>query len=253
MSKWVVQAGWDDVPHLTEELKAKLLEKVDRRTIPARTQGIPTMGSGRIYPIPEEEVIVKPFVIPQSWPRVYGFDVGWNRTAGVWAAIDPQNWTDPEKRVVYIYDEYYRGEAEPPVHAAAVKSKGDWIPGAVDPASRSSGQLDGKKLLEEYRKAGLNLTKAKNNVEAGITAVYWLLSTGRLKVFSACTNWLDEYRLYRRDEKGEIVKEHDHLMDATKYLVLTGLDIAIPKPAAAGAGTFDDFMNAGQGDEDTGY
>jgi hypothetical protein len=30
-------------------------------------------------------------------------------------------------------------------------------------------------------------------------------------------NWLSEFRIYRRDEKGKIVKQNDHLMDATRY------------------------------------
>ncbi len=52
------------------------------------------------------------------------------------------------------------------------------------------------------------------------------MSTGSLKVFSSCQSWLQEYRLYRRDEDGKIVKENDHLMDATRYLVMSGLPIA---------------------------
>ncbi len=45
------------------------------------------------------------------------------------------------------------------------------------------------------------------------------MSAGRLKVFDSCGAWFEEFRLYRRDEKGRIVKQHDHLMDCTRYLV----------------------------------
>jgi hypothetical protein len=41
-------------------------------------------------------------------------------------------------------------------------------------------------------------------------------------VFAELTNWLQEYRLYRRDDKGHIVKQNDHLMDATRYLIKSG-------------------------------
>ena len=47
------------------------------------------------------------------------------------------------------------------------------------------------------------------------------MSQGRLKIFRTLQAWLAEYRLYRRDEHGDIVKENDHLMDATRYLVAT--------------------------------
>jgi hypothetical protein len=44
------------------------------------------------------------------------------------------------------------------------------------------------------------------------------MSTGRLKVFRNLSAWLEEFRLYRRDEKGRVVKENDHIMDAMRYL-----------------------------------
>jgi len=57
-----------------------------------------------------------------------------------------------------------------------------------------------------------------------------LLSDGRLFVFSSLQNWLSEFRIYRRDEKGKIVKQNDHLMDATRYLILSGLQVACREP-----------------------
>jgi Terminase RNaseH-like domain len=51
------------------------------------------------------------------------------------------------------------------------------------------------------------------------------MSAGRLKVFSSLSNWYQEFRLYRRDENGKVVKERDHLMDAMRYLVKSGRDL----------------------------
>ncbi|MEO5369572.1 MAG: hypothetical protein H7833_05790 [Magnetococcus sp. DMHC-1] len=158
--------------------------------------------------------------IPQWWPKVYALDVGWQRTAAVWGA-----W-DREADVVYLYSEHYRGQAEPSVHAAAVRARGDWIPGVIDPAARGRSQKDGESLLQAYRDLGLHLEPADNAVEAGIHAVWERLSSQRLRIFKTMQNWLSEYRLYRRDEQGRIVKEHDHLLDATRYLVLSGLKLA---------------------------
>src|SRR5207249_3837328 len=76
------------------------------------------------------------------------------------------------------------------------------------------------------------LIAADNAVEAGLYAAWSRLSTGRLKVFkNVLPNWLAEYRIYRRDEKGKVVKENDHLMDATRYLIMSGLAIAQQRPA----------------------
>ena len=223
-SKYVVTATWDDAPHLTKEMKDELWNSIPPYQRDARTKGIPQLGAGAIYPIEETDIIVKDIQIPDFWPRVYGMDVGWNRTACICAAWHRDN------DIVYLTSEYYRGQAESSVHSHAIKSRGEWIPGVIDPASRGRGQSDGTQLLQSYMDLGLNLDTALNAVEAGIYEVWLRMSTGRLKVFSSCSNWIEEFRLYRRDEKGKIVKEKDHLMDATKYLILSGLENAIIKP-----------------------
>ena len=217
MSKAVVFMGWKDAPHLSAEAQEALLASYSPHERDARTKGIPQLGSGAIYPVPESEITCKPFDLPAYWPRGYGMDVGWNRTAAVWGAHDR------DADVVYLYSEHYRGNAEPSIHAEAIRSRGVWMPGVIDPASRSRGQRDGEQLLNDYVQLGLNLNTAQNAREAGLLEVWQRLSTGRLKVFDSLQSWLTEYRLYRRDEKGIVVKERDHLMDATRYLVVSGI------------------------------
>lgn len=224
-SRFLVMATWDDVPHLSAEVKQELWNAIPPYQRDARAKGVPQLGAGAIYPVPESDIVCDPFEIPEYWPRVYALDVGWNRTAALWLAIDRQSST------VYLYSEHYRGQAEPSVHAEAIKSRGDWIRGVIDPAARGRSQDDGKQLLQTYRNLGLNLQEANNAVEAGIYAVWERLSGNRLKVFRSCANWLSEYRIYRRDEKGRIVKERDHLMDCTRYGVVSGLNVACVKPA----------------------
>lgn len=225
MSRICIQADWNDAPHLTEEQKTKLWESIPPYQRDARTKGIPQLGSGAIYPVAESDITVEPFEIPAWYRRAYGLDIGWNRTAAIWGAIDPE--TD----VLYLYSEHYRGQAEPAVHVAAIQSRGKWIPGVIDPASRGRQQADGQQLLASYRALGLdNLTLADNGVESGLYEVWTRLSTGRLKVFSTLQNFLAEYRIYRRDDKGKVVKENDHLMDGVRYLVVSGVARAAPDP-----------------------
>jgi phage terminase large subunit-like protein len=223
-TKFVVGATWDDVPHLTQETKDKLWAAIPPFQRDARSKGIPQLGSGAIYPVPETDFVVDPIEIPAHWPRVYGMDVGWNRTAAIWGAIDR------DSDCIYLYAEHYRGQAEPSIHADAIKAKGDWIPGSIDPASRGRSQKDGAQLLQDYIDLGLDIEVAFNGVESGLYEVWQRLSMGRMKVFRNLSNWLYEFRLYRRDEKGRIVKEHDHLMDATRYLTMSGLERAKTKP-----------------------
>ncbi|WP_042700734.1 phage DNA packaging protein GP2 [Azospirillum sp. B506] len=226
-SRYLVQAGWDDVPHLDADTKRELLASTQPYLRDARSKGIPSLGAGAIYPVEESAITVEPFAVPAYWKRAYGLDVGWNRTAAIWGAHDINTDT------VYLYAEHYRGQAEPSVHATAIRARGEWIPGVIDPASRGRSQRDGQQLVQNYSDLGLKLSLADNAIDAGIDDVWMRLATGRLKVFRTCLNWLAEYRLYRRDEKGKIVKANDHLMDASRYLIRSGINIAVVAPVSA--------------------
>lgn len=214
--KWFVQAGWKDVPHLDGEEKRALLASTPLHQIQARTEGEPMLGAGAIYPIAECDIVTPTRTIPDTWRRAYAMDVGWNRTAVLWGAEIPGS------QNIELYDLHYQGQGEPASHAAAVKARGEWMTGVVDPASLGSSQIDGRTLMEIYGKLGLRLEPAVNAVEAGITEVWNLLVSGRLKVQEHLHPWLSEFRKYHRDEKGKIVKANDHLMDCTRYFIVSG-------------------------------
>lgn len=228
MSKSCVFVEWEDVPHLPKETKEAILASIPAWQRDSRTKGVPQLGAGAIYQVPESDFVISGFEIPRHYVRCFGMDVGWNRTAAIWGAYDRETAT------LYIYDEYYRGQAEPSVHAAAISQRGKWIPGAIDPAARGRMQTDGSRLLELYQNLGLDLEIAENAREAGIYRVWEMLSQGRIKVFRSCSNTLSEYRLYRRDEKGQVVKKNDHLMDALRYLVMSGIERAKLEPNTTG-------------------
>lgn len=222
--RYVCMVSWDEVPHLSEDAKAELLATIPPHQRDARTKGIPQLGSGAIYPVAEDDVACADFAIPSHWPKVYALDVGWNATAATFAAWDRNS------DCVYIYATYKRGQAEPPVHASAISARGKWLRGVIDPAARGRAQADGRQLIQMYRQLGLNVTPADNDVEAGIYTTWQRMITGRLRVFKSCGNWFDEFRLYRRNQEGKIVKEDDHLMDCTRYLIMSGLKVACTEP-----------------------
>lgn len=222
-SKYMVNIEWGDVPHLSPAAMEIILAATPPYLRDARSKGDPALGAGLIYPVPLSDILVDPFQLPNSWPRWYGLDVGWKRTAALWHALNPDDGT------IYAYAEHYRSEAEPSVHAAAVLARGEWIPGAIDPAARGRNGKDGKRLIEDYRELGLTLVEADNAVSAGLERTWELLSTGRYKIFRTCQSFQSEYRVYRRDEKGVVVKKNDHLMDASRYAIMTR-EIAISEP-----------------------
>jgi phage terminase large subunit-like protein len=217
-----IAIGWDDIPWMSEKAKQEILESTPEHLKKVVSQGIPSIGDGAVYTIPLSEVLLKQeevFPIPAHYKKLYGMDVGWNRTAAVFGA------QDPDTGIVYIYAEHYVEHQPPEVHAARIKAiAGDWMVGLIDPASKQPA-LDGKVALTEYRRLGLRLREADNAREAGIMKVNSMLSQGMLKFFPNVTrNLQNEYILYSR-ENGKIVKENDHALDALRYLVM-GLQFA---------------------------
>lgn len=219
-----VQATWDDAPHLTEAQKADLYAKMPVHQRDARSKGVPQLGSGQIYPVAEEDLLCDPFELPAWYEYCFALDVGWNRTACLWGARDTTS------DILYLFAEHYRGQAEPVIHAEAIKARGVWMPGVIDPASRGRQQKDGEQLLRIYQALGLQLTIADNSVDSGIYEVWTRMSTGRLKIFRTLQNLRSELRIYRRDEKGHVVKENDHLTDCLRYMVMSGLKLGVSKP-----------------------
>lgn len=224
--KFIIGATWDDAPHLSQQDKDELWAAIPPYQRDARSKGTPTLGSGAIFPVRDEDIVVSDFLVPDYWPQAYGFDVGWNCTAAVWGAHDRTN------DIVYITSCYKRGQAEPESHARAIISRGEWIPGVADPAAQGSSQKDGTKLMDEYMDLGLDLSPADNTVEAGLFELYKRMTTGRFKVFRSCAEWFEEKRVYRRDKHGKVVKVNDHLMDTTRYYIMSGLEVERTKPTA---------------------
>lgn len=224
--KSVTTMTWDDAPHLDEATKNSLIAGYAPHERDARTKGLPSLGSGAVYPVAEDNILVDDFEIPIYWPRAFGMDVGWNWNACAWGAVNP------DTNVLYIYSVLKMSHVEPETFCSAVKGRGSWIHGVIDPASQGSNQFDGRKLIEKYRELGLTLIPADNAVEAGVFEGYQMMVGGRLKVFRSCTEFIKEFRLYQRDEKGRIKKENDHIMDASRYLWRTGINCATVNPDA---------------------
>lgn len=224
--KTYVQAGWNDTEHLSNTEKERLRASLAPHELEARERGVPSLGSGRVYPVAESQICCDAFTIPDDWRRVIGIDFGWqNPTAAVWLAISP----DDE---IYLYDVYQQAETTPAEHTQNLRRHGDWIPIVGDPAGQGSSQSDGKSLFGLYAKEGVYIHAANNALESGLMTMLQLMQAGQFKVFTHLEDWWREFRTYRRGKGGSIVKRNDHLLDATRYAVMSGLGIAriAPKP-----------------------
>ena len=223
--KYYIQATWDDNPYLAQETKDRLRATLKPHELEAREKGIPTVGTGLVYQVPEKDFVVpmeEVFEIPKHWPKVYGMDVGFFApTAVVFLAIDR------DRDIIYVYGEYSASGLTASQHAFYLKPMGcDWMNGVCDPAVNQGSQRDGVRLIDEYRQVGMYITLGKYAKELAVDKVLERIRTGRFKVFSSCRKFLDEWRMYCRDEEGKIKKGNDHLMNALEFVMLDGLHLA---------------------------
>lgn len=220
----LIGATWDDAPHLTEKVKTQLMAAYGEHERDMRTKGIPLFGSGPVFPIPESEIAIDPFEIPDFWPMIAAVDFGWDHpTAIVWL-----RW-DRDTDTVYVVDEYRKRKETVAFHATALISKPSCpVVWPHDGMKHETGS--GISMADQYRQHGVNMLpqhftnplapgeKGMGNykVEPGINALIERMQTGRFKVFRTCNEWFDEYRMYHR-ENGKIVAVADDLMSATRY------------------------------------
>lgn len=226
----VITMTIDDAEHYTPEDRARIVASYPPHEREARTKGIPSMGSGRIFPVPEEDILVDPFDVPKIWPQIIGIDFGWDHPF----AACRMAW-DRDNDCLYVIGEYRQREASPIIHSAAIKPWGDWIPVAWPHDGLQHDKGSGEQLAAQYRAQGLALTVDRatfddgtNGVEAGVSEMLQRMQTGRWRVFSTCSAWIEEFRLYHRDE-GLIVKERDDLLSASRYAMMMRRFASVPQ------------------------
>ena len=222
-----------DVEHYTEEQKQKIIEAYPPHEREARAQGIPMLGSGRIFPVAEEVIKETDLQdIPKHWKQIIAMDFGWDHpTSAVRLVLDEEN------DVIHLISAYRQGEAIPLIHAAAIRPWGDWIPVAW-PHDALQHDKKGDQFMAIYRDLGLKMLsehaqfpdKRGNSVEAGLMDLLQRMQTGRFKVAASLQQWWEEFRMYHRKD-GKVIKERDDLMDATRYALMM-IRYALPQELA---------------------
>ena len=212
----VMMEIWD-VGHYSDEHKKKIVAGYPAHERAARSKGIPTLGSGVVFPVQQSMLEVVPFELPNHFYQLAGSDFGWDHpTAFVRCAIDR------DSGIFYVVDAYKQAEQVVAVHAAAVKPWGTWMPVAWPHDGYVHDKQSGEQTAESYRKEGLNMMHEHAThpaggygTEAGVQEMYQAMLTGKFKVFGHLQQWFQEAQSYHRKD-GQIVKLHDDLMSATR-------------------------------------
>lgn len=221
-----------DVDHYTHEEKLKIIAAYPEHEREARANGVPILGSGRIFAIVEESIHCEPMPeVPRHFAQLNGGDFGYDH---------PQAWVhgawDRDTDILYITKGWKQSKCTPVVAASVVKKWGDWIPCAWphDGLQHDKGGSC-EELASQYTAAGMNMHSVHAThesggfgTEAGIIEMIERMQSGRLKVNKYFTEWFEEFRMYHRKD-GKIVKERDDFMSATRILLMM-LRIAETEP-----------------------
>lgn len=229
-TKRLVRMSIDDVGHYSDEEKEKIKASYPAHERGARSHGFPTVGEGRIFLTPEDEIKHTMQTFPRWWPHLAAQDFGYGQSESSHPTALVLGAWDRDRDIVYVYDAFYVNQPTPIKTAGEFRSRHesiDWMPVAwPHDAMKASGGNEKGTVAELHKNQGMQMLPIHaqfedggNSVEAGIMDMDERMSSGRLKVSSHLSEWFDEYRMYHR-ENGKIVKLRDDMMSATRYLIM---------------------------------
>lgn len=209
----------EDAEHIPADMRAGIIAAWPAHEREARARGIPMMGSGRIFPYPQEALIEQPILqVPLYWRKGWGIDFGINHPFAAVLML----W-DADNDVVHIHHAIRMADALPLQHAQPMLATAAAVPvfWPQDGTQRSKDGT-GEPLAAAYRKHKLLMHHGHAtwpdgglSTEAAVIEMQERITTGRLKVASHLADWLHEYDMYHR-ENGMIVKVNDDLLSASQ-------------------------------------
>ena len=231
----LTNATWDDASerimsmkgesgHLSEAVMDQILSSYSPHEREMRRYGRPSIGSGLVFPLSEDKILIDPIHIEEHWPRIAAIDFGWDHpTAVVWCAIDRDTDT------FYIYDCYRASKASPAVHAEIIRSRPNFVPIAYPHDGNRRDSMGNPGLADQYRNLGCNFllehfsnpaalgeNKGSNSIEEGLMAMLQSMENDKFKVFSPLSDWFEEFRMYHR-KQNKVVPIRDDLLSASRY------------------------------------
>ena len=221
----VVTMTIEDALHIPPEERERIIAGYPAHERDARARGVPMLGSGRIFQVPEEAIRVEAFDVPKHWPKLWSIDFGGGADTGHPFAATLYAW-DRDADVLYVIAAIRTKDGRPMDHAKPMKAWGADIPVAWPRDGKNREMGSGIPLAKYYKDEGLMMLPehatwpdGSVSTEAGIQEMGDRMSTGRFKVFAHLAEWWDEYRTYHRKD-GLIVKIRDDLMSASRVGVM---------------------------------
>jgi hypothetical protein len=221
MSRHITRMTLNDAEHIPAEQRQAIIDGYLPHMRLARVEGFPAQGSGAVFPFEEDMLRCEPFPIPSHFVQINGVDFGFDHPFAACHCA----W-DREDDIWYVCRTYRDKGGAAPIHAAAMRPWGAWVPTAWPHDGLQHDKGSGAQLAEQYRDNGVNMLhehatheQGGFGVEAGIAEMAERMQTGRWKVFAGNEDWFGEFRLYHRED-GKIIKVRDDLLSASRYALM---------------------------------
>ncbi len=165
------------------------------------------------------------------WPVYRTLDFGYaNPFVCLWVQMVGD---DPETARLVVLDEYVERQKKVSEHAAVLKAR-DWPVRATfcDPAGRQRGDVTGSGACEELARLGILTRSSASGIMEGVDRIRALLEPAlgpaRLTVDPRCVRLIRALEAYHYPSGPSLAArelpdkdgEHDHLIDALRYLVV---------------------------------
>ncbi|HCT9982781.1 TPA: terminase family protein [Enterobacter hormaechei] len=247
-------ATWNDAPHITPEDIEELKAGYPVWEHETRMKGIPTVGTGAIYPfsvkevegcLTHEEIKKEPYRYKMLWSCDFGYS---SREDADPSTLVLCAYDEVDKKIYAIQEWNSKKDVEAnrlahlPEHMASV------IKNSAFPYAPLLVPHDGKKQIEgtnttrlsEFKRLGVNVLPTVFEIPVQLKAgamdqpnhprsLMWTLShmaklfhDGTLKLdVNKLPVLMDEFRGYRFDSKGEPIDRNNHHLDALRYAAIS--------------------------------
>jgi phage terminase large subunit-like protein len=226
--------GLNDVDHYTPQRKAEILASYLPHEREARANGVPILGSGRVFTKAYEDVECEPFDIPRHWPVLAAIDIGGGSISSHPAAAVKLAY-DRDTDTIYLVRSWRERNVTLADQASAVRQFGEKIPVAWPQDTLQHDRKSGQSYKVELEREGLNMLGhysrypdsmdngkqviGSNSVESGVIDMLQRFAQGRMKIFRGQDKVREEYEMYHRKD-GLIEKINDDLLSAARYGVM---------------------------------
>lgn len=218
----VVNMQIEDAKHIPAEERQKIIDGYLPHEREARVRGVPLLGSGAVFVMPEGAV-VEPRIeqIPKEWVKIWGIDFGIDHPFAGALLL----W-DRETDIIHIHHAFRMPDKFPIDHAAAMKPIGIEVPVAWPQDGTAREKSGGGPLHLLYSAQGLRMLHEHatwpdggRSTEAGVLEMQERERGGKLKYASHLSDLLEERRFYHRKD-GQLVKIKDDIISAVRVGIM---------------------------------